>query len=93
MIQKSILIISDNVYLIEKIFEIVSSYEYNDFNFNFCCSFSSVNLFNSHSKLKNIVSPIDVNDNTKQICDKFETIISIHCKQIFSFYGRKFKMY
>ncbi|MEH2266466.1 dTDP-4-amino-4,6-dideoxyglucose formyltransferase [Nostoc sp.] len=79
---KKKLIIGDNIYLIEKIANILENKHLNQYaDFSYACSPETFKELPLNPKIE--FFHIDVNTDIKTLVDKFDLIISAHCKQIF----------
>lgn len=81
---KNILIISDNIYLCKEFEKIVAENNFQNINWSFSISpFSNFKTFST--VLKNKVSQIDlrIEKEVQIICENYNLVISLHCKQIF----------
>lgn len=80
----NVLIITDNLFLSDKIEKIVELPAFNDVNWNFAISlFSNFNEFNTSIKKNLYVYNLKNQSDVEEIVAKFDLVISIHCKQIF----------
>lgn len=79
---KSVLIVSDNEYLLMQFESLLERTEVKDCNFHF--SFTESNRRINWNILKNFtLSPIDLKLGFREAISRFDLIISLHCKQIF----------
>lgn len=79
---KSVLIVSDNEYLLKQFELLIEQKQLNECEFNF--SFSESNKEINRNILNNFeLSPIDLKIVYDELISRFDLIISLHCKQIF----------
>lgn len=77
---KSVLIVSDNKFLLEKVYEILLDKQFHTYiSFVFACS--------PHAKIYSTIVPnlkqVDIKSNINDITERYSLIISLHCKQVF----------
>ena len=81
---KKILVISDNLFLCKEFEKIINNIELSNVIWDFSISpFSDYKLFSD--SLENNVSIKNLKDSTNvdEICEKYDIVLSVHCKQIF----------
>lgn len=77
---KNVLVISDNAYLSDKLFNLLKQKNFKQTQFSLAISpFSNVSDFFK----KPIVLDLKKQENIKKISEHYDLVISVHCKQIF----------
>lgn len=79
-VRMMILIITDNLDVYEEFKKITLNPEYESFNFEYRFSENNLKLFGYNC---DGLKPIDLSKDYTKIIDKYELIISLHCKQVF----------
>lgn len=80
----NILIISDNLYLCKRVFDIINNHKIEKKCFNIAISpFSNLEAFNESLNRKVLVYNLKLPEVIEEIIKKYDLVISVHCKQIF----------
>lgn len=78
----NVLVISDNIYLARGFFDLVKEFAFSGVDLKAGCSFSTIDVM--RSGLPDVdIRAYDLNADYHEILDRFELILSLHCKQLF----------
>jgi methionyl-tRNA formyltransferase len=77
-----ILVVTDNEYIYNKFNQLIQNVEFSKYNFYFTYSYNNAALKEKYQDNDNF-GCMNVKEQAKEIIEKFDLVISLHCKQIF----------
>lgn len=81
--EKEICVITDNEYLYDEFKKIIKNEKYNIFLFDFFCSPNS-EILEEKQNTQRMINRISIKDILPSFWKKYDLIISLHCKQLFT---------
>jgi len=81
---KNVLVISDNIYVFKRFFEIIRNKDLPNCHFSYSISpFSDKNQFNISGEIEILTIDLKNKKDIEFICKEFDLLLSVHCRQIF----------